>query len=118
MIKLEFIAPGVMKIIAPVKLRAIDFAALGPKVGSILKREGKIRLLIDATQLEGWDNIAALEQHAAFVRAHQEKVERIAVIAQHDWQHWLVGAVAVFLHPQIRVFDTDDAECALRWIND
>jgi hypothetical protein len=74
--------------------------------------------LIDATQLEGWDNFAALEQHAAFVKARQEKVERIAIIAQHDWQHWLVGAVKVFLHPEIRVFDRSAADQALRWITD
>jgi hypothetical protein len=118
MLKLEVIAPGVLKIVAPVKLGADDFAQLAPKVEAILKHEGKVRLLIDATQLEGWDNIAALEEHAAFVKAHQQKVERIAVIAAHEWQHWLVGAVKVFLHPQIRVFDKGDADQALRWIAD
>jgi hypothetical protein len=118
MIKLEVIAPGVLKIVAPVKLSANDFAELAPQVDSLLEHEGKIRLLIDATQLEGWDNIAALEQHAAFVKTHKQKVERIAVIAQYDWQHWLVGAVKVFLHPKIRVFEKSDAELALRWIVD
>lgn len=116
MIKLEVIAPGVLKIVAPEKLSAGDFAELAPKVESILAHEGKIRLLIDATQLEGWDNIAAMEQHAGFVKDHQQKVERIAVIARYDWQHWLVGAVKVFLHPEIRVFDKSDADQALRWI--
>ncbi|NEU14943.1 STAS/SEC14 domain-containing protein [Methylobacterium sp. BTF04] len=118
MIKLEVISPGVLKIIAPVKLSADDFAHLAQKLDSILKHEGKVRVLIDATQLDGWDSTAALEQHAAFVKTHQKRVERIAVIAQHDWQHWLVGAVKVFLHPQIRVFDKSAADQALQWITD
>jgi hypothetical protein len=116
MIELEVIAPGALKIVAPVKLSTDDFAALAPKVESILEHEGGIRLLIDATHLEGWDNVAALEQHAAFVIAHQQKVERIAFIARRDWQHWPVDAAKVFLHPEIRVFDKRNAAQALQWI--
>jgi len=43
------------------------------------------------------DDLKSLEQHAAFVN-HQDKVEKIAVLAQHEWQHWLDGAVRMFLH--------------------
>jgi hypothetical protein len=117
-IKLEIIAPGVLKIITPVKLTIDDIAELTPKVDSILKRAGKIRLLIDASRLEGWENTAALERHAAFVKARQQEVERVAVIVAHEWQHWLVGAVKVFLHPAVRVFDRADANATLKWIAD
>jgi hypothetical protein len=118
MITIETLAPGVLKVVAPEKLTADDFAELAPKVDSIIKQGRKVRLLIDASRLDGWEDIAALETHAAFVKAHQQKVERIAVIARHEWQHWLVGAVKVFLHPQIRVFDKSDAGQALQWIAD
>ena len=116
MIETEVIAPSVLKIVAPETLNADDFSNLAPQVESIMKQQGQIRLLIDASRLEGWENIAALEKHAAFVKTHQQKVERIAVIARHDWQHWLVGAVRVFLHPEVRVFDKSDESEALRWL--
>ena len=116
MIKTEVVAPDLLKIVAPKKLSADDFLALAPKVEAITKQYGKIRLLIDASRLEGWDSLATLERHFAFVRDHQAKVERIAVIARHEWQHWLVGAIRVFLHPEVRVFDAGrDAE-ALQWV--
>ena len=116
MIKTEIIAPGVLQIIAPEKPTADDFSDLAPQVESIMKQQGQIRLLIDASRLQGWENITALEKHAGFVKAHQQKVERIAVIAPHDWQHWLVGAVKVFLHPDVRVFDKGDEREALQWL--
>jgi hypothetical protein len=72
MITLDVIAPGVLKIVAPAKLSADDFAQLAPKIDSILKHQGEIRVLVDATQLEGWDNVATLEKHAAFVKASGE----------------------------------------------
>jgi len=116
MIKTEVIAPGVLKIIAPEKLNAGDFTDLAPLVESIMKQQGQIRLLIDASRLEGWESISALEEHAAFVKTHQQEVERIAVIARHDWQQWLVGAVKIFLHPEVRAFDKGDESEALRWL--
>jgi hypothetical protein len=117
MINTQVIAPGVLKIVAPKTLAAGDFAELAPKVEAMMKeQDNNIRLLIDASRLEGWENIAALENHAAFVKAHQQKVARIAVIARHEWQHWLVGAVRVFLHPEVRVFDKGDETGALQWL--
>lgn len=98
------------------KLEVDDFPKIAPQIDSIISRYGKIRLLIDASRLKGWENIAAFENHAKFVKTHQEKVERIAVIAQHDWQHWLVAAVRVFLHPQIRAYDRVHENEALQWL--
>ena len=43
-------------------------------------------------------------------------MERIAVIAPHEWQHWLIGAVRVFVHPDVRAFDAGEESEALRWL--
>ena len=75
-----------------------------------------MRLLIDASGFDGWENIAAFENHAEFVKRHQQKVDRIAVIVGHEWQHWLVGALRVFLHPKIRAYDKKQEGEALQWV--
>jgi hypothetical protein len=114
--KLEFIAPDLLKLVAPKKLTANDFETLAPEVNELIKRHGSIKLLIDATGLEGWETMADFETHAAFVRDHQAKVDRIALITAHEWQEWLVGVVRVFVHPKIKPFDRDEADKALLWI--
>jgi hypothetical protein len=114
MIKPTLIAPNILKIVAPKRLSADDFGEMGLLIEPIVKEFGSIRLLIDAS--EGWDNIAAFERHAGFVKTHQHNVERVAVIASHEWQHWLVATVRVLLHPQVHAFDTEQADAALRWI--
>ncbi len=48
-------------------------------------------------------------------RAHQ-KIERSAVIAARDWQHWVIGAVRMFLHPEVRAYDKSHESEALQWI--
>jgi hypothetical protein len=43
-------------------------------------------------------------------------VQRLAVIAPHEWQHWLVGAIHIFLHTEARAFRPDQQDEARRWL--
>jgi SpoIIAA-like len=116
MIKTEIISANALKITAPDKLKGDDFRQIAPQVDSLIRQHGQIRLLIDASGFNGWENIAAFEHHAGFIKNHQRKVERIAVIAAHEWQHWLIGALRIFLHPQVRAYDKNHEREALKWI--
>jgi hypothetical protein len=117
MIRTEIIAPRALRILVPEKLKADDFANIAPQVDSVISAHGRIRLLIDATEFSGWEDIAAFENHANFVKSHQENVDRIAVIVAHDWQHWLIGTVRIFLHPEVRAYDKGHELEALQWIS-
>ena len=116
MIKTEVLSANALKIVPPEKLKAYDFLELAPQVDAIIAEHGTIRLLIDASHVGGWENMAAFEKHAGFMRDHQMKVERIAVIASHDWQHWVIGTVRVFVHPEVRSYDEAQVLDALQWI--
>jgi SpoIIAA-like len=116
MIKIERIADGVLKVVAPTKLQSGDFAELAKQIEPIIRQKGRLRLLIDASRLAGWKDLRALEEHTAFVKSHHEKVERIAAIAAHEWQRWLISAIRVFLHPELRVFESGQEGEALRWL--
>jgi hypothetical protein len=116
MITTEVISANMLRIIAPGKLKADDFLQIAPQIDSLIIQYGKIRLLIDASRFNGWENIAAFANHAGFIKTHQRRVERIAVIAGHGWQHWLIGAVRIFLHPQVRAYDRSQQSEALQWI--
>src|SRR5208283_441395 len=116
MIKSEIISTNALKIIAPEKLSADDFRQIAPQVDSLISQHGKIRLLIDASGFNGWENIAAFANHVGFIKNHQQKVERIAVIAARDWQRWVIGAVRMFLNPEVRDFDKSHESEALQWI--
>jgi hypothetical protein len=116
MIKVEVISTNALRIIVLKKLKADDFRQIAPQVDSFIRKHGKIRLLIDATRFDGWEDIAAFEDHAGFVKTHQQKIERIAVIVGHEWQHWLVGAIRMFVHPDVRAYDSGHENEALQWI--
>ncbi len=115
MLKMEAISANAVKITAPEKLKADDFLQIAPQIDSLISQHGQIRLLIDASEFTGWENITAFENHAGFVKSHQQKVERIAVIVGHEWQHWLVGAVRMFVHPKVRGYEKSREGEALQW---
>jgi SpoIIAA-like len=98
-----------LKITVPEKLNADDFPQIAPQIDSVIRQYGKIRLLIDACRFEGWENSAALESRTKFV-------ERVAVVVGPKWQHWVIGLIRLFLHPEVEAFDKSDENEALRWI--
>jgi hypothetical protein len=51
-----------------------------------------------------------------FVKDHKSKVRRIALIAGHDWQHWIAVIVNVFVHPEIKAFGSEQEDAARRWL--
>lgn len=116
MIKLAVVSETVVKVTAPEKLKADDFREITLQVDSILARHGKIRLLVDLSGFEGWENMEAFENHISFIKTHYQKIDRIAVVVGHEWQRWLAGAIKVFLHLNMRVFEKNHEDEALRWI--
>jgi hypothetical protein len=116
MIKTESICANGLKITIPHKLNAEDFRQIAPLIDSVISEHGNIRLLIDASGFDGWENIEAFETHIGFVKNHQQKIERIALIAGHEWQHWLISLVKMFVHPEVKAFDKSHENEALHWI--
>ena len=115
MIRTGIIGSNVIRITAPDKLERADFEHLAPVADDFIKKFGTLRLLIDATSLKGWKNVAALQHHAAFVKSHQRKVTDRSYPC-YEWQQWLVAAVKVFLHPEVRVYKENEESEALKWI--
>src|SRR5215469_4325191 len=116
MITTEPITARVLKITVPEKLKADDFRLLAPQIDSLIQQQGKIRLLIDASNFSGWENITAFERHISFIKNHHQKVERISIVTGHDWQHWVIGTIRLFVHPEVRAYDKNEESEALAWI--
>ncbi len=118
MIRFEPISAIAVKIVMSDALTVADFRQLGPQIDTMIDRSGRIRFLIDATEFGGWEDFKAFELHAGFVKMHQMYVDRLAVIAGRDWQHWLVDTLRMFLHPEARAFDKGRESEAMQWISE
>jgi len=116
MIEVQTLSKNAFKLTPSGKLTEDDFSRLEPPIDAAIAEHGAIRLMIDASGFRGWESFAAFERHAGFVRAHQRKVERLAVLTGHDWQEWVVDTMRMFLHPEARAFARDREAEALEWL--
>lgn len=118
MIDITSFEDGVVRITITEKLQQGDFASITPVIDSLIEMKGNLKLLVDATQFDGWENKQAAEEHFAFVKTHHQKVDRIALITGHLWQEWIAISANVFVHPEIKTFDSDELEQAEAWLDE
>ncbi len=108
---------NLLRVAVPQKLKAGDFQHIAPQVDTIIQQYGEIRLLVDATQFDGWENLEAFEKHLNFIKDHQGKIEKIAILAGHAWHHWLAGMARIFVHPDVKVFEAGEEVEAKAWLD-
>jgi len=118
MIVIESITSNVIKFRITDSLKVGDFSSFAPRIDALIQEKGTIRLLLDGTLFKGWENIEAAQEHFTFIKNHHTKVEKIALIAGHTWQHWLAAFANLFIQPDIKVFDAKDTSAALKWITE
>jgi len=112
----ELLDDAILKIKISGKLEEEDFTRIAPQVDELITTHGSIKLLLDATAFNGWADMQAARKHFTFVRDHQRKIKRIALIAGYAWQHWVAGIVSAFVHPDIKVFDSGKQMEAEAWL--
>ena len=116
MIAIKNVHSNIAQITLPKTLKDIDFAQISPLADELISKHNKIKLIIDASDFSGWKDMSALEEHVHFARGHQHNIERIALIAGHEWQHWLVGILRILIHPEVKIFNKGQDKEAQEWI--
>ena len=81
-----------------------------------VKDRGKLRILFDATELDGWDSGGALWQEAKFDLTHLKHVERLAMVGSKRWQQNLEAVIKPFAHPTMRYFNVGEMQAAHDWL--
>lgn len=73
-----------------------------------------IKIKVDSSK--EWEDFSGAKEHLEFVKTHHQKVEKIAFVAGHMWQHWVAAMASIFVHPKIKVFEKSKLEDAESWI--
>lgn len=117
MISIENISDNIIKIKAPAKIKDGDFQEIAPIVENLISKYSKVKLFVDASLFNGWENVSAFERHIKFVKRYHRKVDRIAIITAHPWQNWIVSIARMLVHPEIKVFNGKQEKEAGEWVS-
>jgi hypothetical protein len=72
--------------------------------------------MICAKAFPGWENIDGAVSHFKFVRDHQSKIAKVAVVSDSDVLALLPRLVSRFISAEVKDFKGDEEAKALAWI--
>lgn len=97
------------------KLGKHDYEQLVPVVERLVKKHGKIRLLVEMHDFHGW-TASALWQDIKFDAKHFNDIERVAMVGESAWQHGMALFCKPFTGAKIQYFDRTAMDQARAWL--
>ena len=99
------------------KLTHKDYEIITPLIDSALSevKEPKVKVLIDGTELEGWEPRAAWDDFKLGLK-HGNEFEKIAIFGNKKWQETIAKIGSWFISGEIKYFE-NEAE-AVSWLNE
>ena len=98
------------------KLTHEDYKRITPMIDSALRmvKEPQVKVLIDGTQMEGWELRAAWDDFKIGLK-HGNEFKRIAIYGNKNWQEITAKIGSWFISGEVKYFD--DEGDALAWLN-
>jgi len=98
------------------KLTHEDYKRITPMIDSALSmvKEPQVKVLIDGTQMEGWELRAAWDDFKIGLK-HGNEFKRIAIYGNKNWQEITAKIGSWFISGEVKYFD--DEGDALAWLN-
>ena len=97
------------------RLSKEDYRTFAPHFDQLVEQHGKVRVLFEMHDFHGWGPIALWED-TKFDFKHFGDIERIALVGEKRWQHWMSRFCAPFTRAEVRYFDRANEPAAEAWL--
>lgn len=94
-----------------------DFEVLGPRLDLLVEQHGKLNLIVELVDFEGWTAGGAWEDVKLALK-HFNDIERIAIVGEGRWAQGSSVLVRPFTAAEVRYFDLADKASADEWIRE
>jgi hypothetical protein len=98
------------------RLGGEDYLQFVPILEKSIREHGKIRILLVMKDFHGWGDVSGVWQEIKFDLKHFAHVERVAMVGDKTWEHWMAEFCRPFTTAQVRYFDITELEEARQWI--
>ncbi len=99
------------------KLTHADYEVINPLIDSALAgiSTPKVKVLVDGTELEGWELRAAWDDFQLGLK-HGNEFDKIAIFGNKKWQEYTAKIGSWFISGEVKYFQ--DYAAALQWLHD
>ena len=92
-----------------------DLQLFLPAAERLIKSHGKIRVLCQMHDFQGWE-FGAMWEDVKFELKHFSDIERLALVGHHKWHAGMATLCRPFTKAKVRYFDMRDSRLAEEWI--
>ena len=111
------VVDGIVTIRISDKLRQAELLVAQKAMSEIIRKEGKIRVLVRAEQFAGWESGSQWDDFS-FQAEHDDDIERMAIVGDDKWKNLALVFTAQGLRKfPIRYFATADLDKARAWLS-
>ncbi|MCA9124619.1 MAG: STAS/SEC14 domain-containing protein [Planctomycetaceae bacterium] len=107
----------VLTVRATGKLEREDYHHFLPEFERLIQQHGKIRVLFDMHNFQGW-KLGAIWEDVKFDVKHYNDIELLAVVGESEWEQWMAMFCLPFTTAKVKYFDHADRELANAWIHE
>lgn len=104
-----------LEVVLKGKLNERDYKQLGPQIEDLIRTHGKLRLLVELRDFEGW-TFGGLWEDIKFDSRHFSDVDRLAIVGQKRWHEAMTAFCKPFTTASIRYFEVFEIDDARRWV--
>jgi len=97
------------------KLGKSDYDNFLPRIETLMKAHGKVRMLLYLHEFHGW-SVGALWEDLKFDAKHFNDIERLAIVGESKWQEGMSAFCKPFTTAEIKYFDHDQLPAARQWV--
>ncbi len=97
------------------KLHDADYKTFVPLVDAEIAKEGKVNILAQLHDFQGWD-MHALWDDIKFSTTHCTKIKRIAMVGDKAWEKWMATVCKPFTMAKVRYFAEAEIDAAKAWL--
>jgi len=109
-------ADGIITVKVAGKLTQPEMARAQREAIGIIKRQGKIRVLVVTENFQGWDGSGNWED-VSFQMEHDSQIERMAIVGEKRWENLaLMFAGKGFREFPVEYFQPDSLALARAWL--
>ena len=95
-----------------------DYERLRPLLKQRAREHGPLDVLFLMVDWHGWASLSAMWEDLKTDAALNEKIRRLAMVGEADWERWITKLAEPFARGEVRYFDRSELEKAWAWVEE
>ena len=97
------------------KVSPRDYSRCMPEIERLGEEDEDIRMRVEMADFEGWETTSSWE-HMINKEPAVRNVRKIAFVGGREWRNWMSGFCRPFTNAEVRFFENEERDRAVRWL--